>query len=265
MYEITFHYHPRNEDDGKYNTEETLTFTKTVGKRSGKAVEEVPLEKVAVVVMGELARRDIWIVNVELYEFAKREVTFKETKGGIILKNRKFQFDQLHGELTSEEIEEYPQQVPNLQQQMPGIRPDIPIQFSDRATRQAPMVQQPTGPLRYEVFRPNREDLAVLQRQGLKLTLNKPYPVMKEVIKGMMDPIHYQVNDDQGQPIEVSSLFFEPMRRGLVGIGTDDPAGALPRAPEGKLSYVDTSPLAGGGDIGSIIAAQDAALARRGF
>lgn len=239
MYDIIFYYHPRNEEDGKYDTTQTLTFTKTVGKR-----KEVPLEKVAVLVMGELSRRDLWVINVEVFELARREITFKETKGGIILKNKKFQFDQLQGELVSEDI----------------VEESSGIKFSDN--RQQKVVSEPKGPLRHEVFRPSKEDLGVLNRQGLKLTLNKPYPVFKEVIKGMMEPIYYQVVDDQGNFIEVSSLFFEPMRRGLVGVGMNDP---LPLPPEGKLSYVDTSPHSGDEmNMASMIAQQDAVLLRRG-
>jgi hypothetical protein len=253
-YEILFHYHPRQED-GKYNTEETETFAKVIGKRK---TEEVPLEKVAAAIMGEMTRRDILIVNVEVFEFARREIAFKETKGGCIIKNRKFQYDQLQGEFTSQEVLEPAVSVSNGM--MPSLPSNVPIQFSDRrvATSNGPTIA--AGPLRHEVFRPNREDLGVLGRQGVRLTLNKPYPVFKEVVRSAMEPIFYQVSDDQGAKIEVSSLFFEPMRRGLVGIGLNDPQ--LP-VSEGRLSYVDTAPIGGGsGGIDSIIAAQDAALIR---
>ena len=79
-----------------------------------------------------------------------------ETKGGVIIKNRKFQFDQLQGELISQEVE-------------------APVQFTEPVAKK--VVPQHIGPIRQEVYRPSREDLADLQRQGFRLTLNKPYPI----------------------------------------------------------------------------------------
>jgi len=49
-------------------------------------LEEVPVEKLASAVMMQLARRDIMVFNVEISEFIKRKVSFKETKGGVLIK-----------------------------------------------------------------------------------------------------------------------------------------------------------------------------------
>ena len=170
-FEILFYFHPKQED-GKYNTEETQTFSKTIGRRK---TEDVPLERVAAAIMGEMARRDILIAKVELFEFAKREIAFKETKGGFVIKNRKFQFDQLQGELISQEIESKPEG-----------KTETPIRFNE------PTVLKPSlnVPLRQEVYRPSREDAAILARQGIPLTMNKPYPIFKEVIRRSTEPMY---------------------------------------------------------------------------
>jgi hypothetical protein len=255
-YEIAFHFHERGED-GKYDMDKQQSFTKTVGRKSA----EVSLEQVAAVVLGQLARRDIWIVDVQVFEFAKREITFKETKNGVVLKNRKFHYDQICGHLISDEEDCGEQQQQYSPQQQPS-----PVAFSNNTRvplTAKPPARDPNIPVRQELFRPNREDYPILQRQGIKLTMGKPYPIFNEVIKGgEFEPIYYVVQDDGGNRIEISSLFFEPMRRGLIGIGMNDPASPV---SEGRLSYVDTSPISPSGDakLAAYLAAQDAALMRR--
>src|SRR5205809_229584 len=86
-YEILYQFHPRKEDGG-YNTE--LTEEKTV--RVGKPFDDTPLEKCAAAIMMQLARRDVWVVDVKVTELVKNEISFKESSDGkgIVLKNRKF-------------------------------------------------------------------------------------------------------------------------------------------------------------------------------
>lgn len=279
-YEITFVYHEKNED-GKPDMENSSTFTKSVGKRN----EEVPLEKVGAIILGQMARRDVYISNVHIFEYVKREVSFKETKAGIVIKNKKFNFDQLSGELKveNEEPQLPPQLPPSSQRKIvldlpeeepispndfmpdlsqfkpslpmpvpehPGLMPKMP-QFNPNilAQAQAKLQQQQSpvnnGPIRHEVFRPSRDDFPILQKNGFRLTMGKPYPVFREFTKHPMEPVYYSVIDDSGNRTELSSTYFEPMRRGLVGMENGDPQ-VVP--PEGRLAYVDygTSGVSGG-------------------
>ena len=88
-YEVVYFFHPRDEE-GNYQKNET----KELKKKVGDAFEDVPLEKLASVVMSQLARRDIWVFDVKIQELVKKEISFKETKGGIVIKNKKFlEFD----------------------------------------------------------------------------------------------------------------------------------------------------------------------------
>ena len=64
-YEVTYKYHPKREDGNGYNTDEVKELTKKVGK----AFDDMPSEKLAAVVMSQLARRDIWIIDVEIFLF----------------------------------------------------------------------------------------------------------------------------------------------------------------------------------------------------
>ena len=43
--------------------------------------------------MSQLARRDIWVVDVDILEFKRQKINFRETKGGIVIKNKKFSLD----------------------------------------------------------------------------------------------------------------------------------------------------------------------------
>lgn len=43
--------------------------------------------------MAQLARRNILITDVEIYEFTKKKLSFKEADDGILIKNKKFKFD----------------------------------------------------------------------------------------------------------------------------------------------------------------------------
>jgi len=86
-FEVVFKYHDKIENG--YDTLENKTFK----KKFGDPYEDVPLSKLALFVMGQLARRDIWIVDVEINEFIKKSISFRENKGGIIIKNKKFSLD----------------------------------------------------------------------------------------------------------------------------------------------------------------------------
>lgn len=251
-YELVFHFHEKDEN-GKFDLDESTkqTFTKNIGRRNA----EISLEQVAAVIMGQLARRDIYVVNVEVYEYAKREITFKETKEGVTIKGKKFNFDQLHGVLKSDDDEEQPNLRPNMPQlrkesfedleddfdlsqfkpSMPSSKPEIMPNFNIPSAPSKPKVD-PNIPLRQELYHPHKEDYSLLQRQGYKLTMGKPYPIFKEFVKNPSEPVYYLIKDDVGTKVEINSSFFEPMRRGLVGIGLNDPQMS---PPEGRLSYVD--------------------------
>ena len=83
-FEVVFKYHDKIENG--YDTLENKTFK----KKFGDPYEDVPLSKLALFIMGQLARRDIWIVDVEINEFIKKSISFRENKSGIIIKNNKF-------------------------------------------------------------------------------------------------------------------------------------------------------------------------------
>jgi hypothetical protein len=86
-YEVLFSYNEKK--DNGYDSENVKTLKKVVGK----ATEDTPLEHLAALIFRQFARRDVMVFDVEIYEYTKKRISFKENKDGILLKNKKFSFD----------------------------------------------------------------------------------------------------------------------------------------------------------------------------
>ncbi len=212
-FEVLYNFHERGED-GNYNKDET----KQIKKKYGDAYEELPLEKLASVIMAQLARRDVWVTNIEIYEYKKAKVNFRETKGGIVIKNKKFLLDAeanciVSGELVDETTGE-PVQPHNM-------TPPTP---------QQPQPQQKKRPIKWVVvdesgvMQGNKGErmpvMLAIQRAGLQFSANKRYPVFAE----MDDPRDkrvdkfghptldrkkvYQMWDNQQRDVIVSQDYF---------------------------------------------------------
>ena len=206
-YEICYMYHERL-PDGKYNVEEK----KELKKKVGSALEEVPLEQLAAVVMSQLARRDIWVVDVELFEIAKKKISFKESTdgSGVIIKNKKFGLDRTGANLITTDVEDVVAAPSGLQpHEIIGTpRPQIMVQSGNKPTSQrirAWMAFDP-GPRLPEATK-------------MKFTIGKKYPIYQ------MDPHPkllaqqlYTTIDDTGTRKTIDDDFFVPIIK-LVGDG----------------------------------------------
>ena len=105
-FEITLKFHEEI-SKGEYNKDELKTKTTKVGG----PLEDVPIEVLAGKVIAQLARRNILVVDVEIHEITKKKISFKETADGILIKNKKFRFDDGALITTSVESEETPQEL----------------------------------------------------------------------------------------------------------------------------------------------------------
>ena len=72
-FEVKYIYHERV--DGKYNTDEK----KEMKKKIGTPLDDTPLETLAGAVLAQMARRDILVVDVEIQEYTKRSISFKQS------------------------------------------------------------------------------------------------------------------------------------------------------------------------------------------
>lgn len=86
MFEILFSYYEKS--DGGYDTSKKLELKKVLGKN-----KDVSLDSVAKFIFSQLSRRDIFICGTQIFEYKMCELNFKESKDGVVIKNKKFTFD----------------------------------------------------------------------------------------------------------------------------------------------------------------------------
>ena len=206
-YEAIFHYHPAKETGG-YDYDVREKFTKKIGK-----MDDVPIEKINSLVMKQLARRDIMVFDVEIYEFVRRKVQFKITKTGVSIKNKKVEWD---GNDDSMEVESIDDLI------------EAPVfKMVNQETVNAPMTLPPKTqplPIRFEYFTADKIVLSGLNRSGKFFTYNKRYPIFEERVSPRqaaitnqytpygnsgIEPIEYRTVDDTGKECWTVSLYFE--------------------------------------------------------
>jgi hypothetical protein len=169
--------------------------------------------------MMQLARRDIMVFDVEIFEFTKKKISFKETKGGVLIKNKKFNLDG------SVETVTYDDDIPPPEYLQP-------TQFQPMQAQQQPVVvdsKQNNQAIRWEVFDPDPALIGMLTRK-YRLSPKRKYPIFEEktVIQNVRDNVYggmtqipgyeYVIIDDAGQRIRVPSMHFMPESKGLIGM-----------------------------------------------
>lgn len=212
-FEVSYVYYDKLEEGG-YNTLEEKTFV----KRYGKGFEEIPHDKIASHIISQLSRRDIWITDVKVSEFVKKEVKFKETKGGgIVLGGKKYSFDS--SATLVEENDETP--TPNQPKHENGQQL---IQTNTTTIQKVPINKRA---LRDVIFTPTRENIDFAK--AYKLTQGKKYPIYEEksapnaraetVGQGQSTQYAgtmYYLRDDLGRGIWARSFCFEDAPVGLA-------------------------------------------------
>lgn len=228
-YEIIYYYHERL-PDGKWNTDERHEMKKKVGGPT----DDIELEKLAAIIMTQLAKRDKLVVDVDVYEYAKKKVNFKEaTDGsGIVLKNKKFSATAIAGQLIAEDLAaEEPQhgvQPHNTTALQPLPRNENAARVSNRGRVQLWMVYDPELPLLHEA-----------RAKGLKFTVGKKYPIyeMEPHPTGVGNVL--TIVDDAGRQQFVSDKFFVANTQvRLIGDNeVEGGFGSTPNRGDPHLSY----------------------------
>ena len=253
---VEYFYYERRED-GTYNTDEL----KSIRRKVGEPLDDTPLETLASKVLAQLARRDIWVQDVKIYEYKKQEITFKETKGGIVLKNKKFTLDAISHDLESDDVTppQPPQpqlspqqliQMQKLQEMAAQINAGAPVPTKNGNGHQLVPVQQSEGivvptelvgkvPQRAEIFDPEPDHVRAGLIRG-KFTPGKRYPIFseqrdpREQQAGRELPILYVTIDDNGKRVTTPGVAFRPVGGGLVG-GTFESRPASASGGDGLL------------------------------
>lgn len=199
-------------------------------KKVGKDDEDTPLEQVVMLVKSQLARRDILVTEVDVYEFVKKKVKFKEVKGGFIIKDKKFMMDQIHGVPVASEDDEQPQGYAGLQPHEIAARQNFMPNFQNATTQQLavplnarPQVNEsgiptPMHTQRFETFDPDPMQMAKMGNK-YKLTPGKKYGIYREWAEGMppMTFTKYLIKDDRGMEISIAADYFVAGGKGLIG------------------------------------------------
>lgn len=204
-YEVVYRYKEAAGEPGVYSEE-----VKERSAKIGRVTDEVSLDALAAKIMTQLARRNVLIVDVEIWEYARKRVSYRETNTGIVIKNRKFSFDA--GRVVeTEEFEEASAQA----EEEPEFKP-IPSPSKDLADRSCPIANRNLvrRAIRHEIYDP--EPLAEFKaaQKGLRFTKGRKYPIHSESSMGAT--VVYKTTDDAGKEVSVSSEYFVAIGAGLV-------------------------------------------------
>jgi hypothetical protein len=260
-FEIKLTYHPRKEEGG-YNYEIREETTVKVGR----PFDSTPLERLAGVIMSQMARRDIFVLaeEIEVTELVRSTLSFKECKDGkgIVLKNKKFSFNEA-AQLVAEDMGS--PDVSQLQhsQQQPHEMVDIPpgrhphemvlapqSSFEDlyaNPNKRVPLQKNPNRPpvnqnkVIYKVYlEPDSPYRFEVKKLAAKFSYDKEYPVHAVIPSptGRLDAQKLAITDDTGKVVEIDEKYFTSVGLGLVAdaeLRFSGPAGRNSRRP--KLAF----------------------------
>jgi len=203
-FEIVFKYYECLESGIDYDKSNILSYTKNLGN----IFEEVSLEKLASMILTQLARRDVFVFDVEVFELVKKKISYKQSKNNILIKNKKFGFS---GEtIVVQEIEESnliscKQEsevnnniVVNSQLKPPQILAAVPAVPSKSLKN--------SKPIRKMIFVPS--DTSYLKGKPLRFTPNKVYSVYREKLANNGIGMILCTIDDLGREVEVTDEYF---------------------------------------------------------
>ena len=275
-YEVYYTFHARKEEGVGYEEQTQEKVTKV-----GKPFDDTPMEKLAAAIMAQLARRDIWIIDVKIFELVKKEIAYKECKDGrgITLKNKRYSFNeaaqmiaedcQVSSLNSFDESDLQPHEL--IRQTESDLQPHELIRkqnFDDLYSNPNKSIvatnvvsKKPINKNKslYKVtFEPNFWEEET-KRLKLKLTLNKVYDVHAVVPHptGNFEMQKIAITDDVGRVIEVSEKYFCAAGQGLLLDQQLDFSGNKggTRSPAPKLSFeneMQSSPVYGRPDYANI-------------
>lgn len=206
-FEITYFYKEAGEMPGSYG-EDVLSKTTKIGKFE----EDVSLDFLAGKIISQLARRNILIVDIEIFEYTKKKISYKETPSGIFIKNKKFSFDS--GALIKQEEDNTDDELNEILQNeklLEKIKKHLNVQSNNK--NQTPKSSSDLNcsvgskrAIRQEVYDPEITTKFKIEQKGYKFTVGKKYSIFSE--KSLGGNIIYQTKDDTGREVEVTAECF---------------------------------------------------------
>lgn len=232
-FEITYKFYEKAENG--YDVENIHEMKKKVGK----AYDDTSYERLAATIMGQFARRDIMVIDVEITEFVKKQISFRETKNGICIKNKKYLFDGTDIEIQAVVEAEAAPAVAAMQEADAENR-NPPPHRNSHLVETAISIAKNKKPIRYEVFEPEQVMAVDAKKRGLKFTRGNKYPIYEEKQdrRGIMYGMLYTTIDDAGLKQILSDRLFV-FKQDLVGgsqfddkssVGLDYGPGVVPNS-----------------------------------
>jgi hypothetical protein len=192
--------------DGSYDKSELTEGNIKVGE----AFDEVPLDILAGKVMALLARRAIFVTEIEIFELARKAVSYKESDDGILIKNKKFRFD--------DGVVQQGTELPEVVQEV--AQPVEQAQVAPKPRRAKEKI------LRFETYSPEIPELLQEDRKrGFAFTKGKNYPIYTEQVNGPL--VIYTTDDDNGRRVGISDKSFVPVVK-MEDFSPDSRSGDLP-------------------------------------
>ena len=245
-YEINYIYYDKLKDSFEYDRENQKNFKKVYGK----ATEDYPLDKLYQALMQQLARRDILIVEWEIYEFVRKKISSRITKNDLIIANRKFSMKNVILENTEEsdyDVEKPPcvtdlscevKAPQKVMAQPVNNMPPINVASPKPVNIASPnMAKQSERVLKQVQFLPGR----MTQPVG-RFTVEKTYPVYRETLSANGIGMLIETVDDVGNRVKVSDEHFVTVHQNLIG---DEEA----KFSQNSRNFVDDSKLGWGNVI----------------
>lgn len=102
-FEVILHYFLAKKDEPGWDQDEPQTKKHNIGHRN----DECDYTKLARFCIAQYARRDIYVHNIEVFEFVKRKIVVKaanDSQGGVIIKGKKFNVSSLDSSTRIEEL-----------------------------------------------------------------------------------------------------------------------------------------------------------------
>jgi hypothetical protein len=198
-FEIIFHYYPYSDETNEYDKSKVSTYD----KKLGDIFEEVSLEKLASVILTQLARRDVFVFDVEVCELVKKKILFKQNKNNILIKNKKFSLS--NDTIVVQEINE------NLIECKKESSCGFITPIEDKVRIDQPSLKNNVSLkslkiLKTMTFMPS--DAKYLKGKPWKFTPTKAYNIYREIIAKNGIGMILSTIDDTGREVEVTDEFF---------------------------------------------------------
>ena len=221
-YEVNYQFYNKIENSFDYDRENPQSLKKTYGKWN----DDFPLDKLAASIMQQMARRDIFVFDLEIYEFQKKKISFKQNKSDLIIKNKKFSnkgdvsdvFDEENINLPLENKCHPPEyDTCNVNVPRPSPSPTVPptalVNLADRMNLGKNIAQPQSERIIKKVsFMPSK-----MANPIGNFTIEKIYPVYRETFTSNGIGLVLETVDDLGRRVKVPDEHFVPAQQSLVG------------------------------------------------